>query len=323
MRYATTRRNLKPPLVFMHMPKAGGTALIREIERTLRPLRWAGGIDRTLTGDFEAFDTMDRHLRAGVFRDETEIPKNVDFFAGHFGWGLLCAWSPEAKMMTVLREPRSRLLSYWFYLGNYSNNVLSLYGDFGERLALARKNFGDYISMSQIACQTDNVMTRMLVWPHPACQATEFISPEMDGTLLMIALERMNQFDFVGIIEDQQLRNRLFLWLRSTYKYSVWTYLEKFINRGHKINTNEASMPQRGLRQSISVELDDKTMHRLELSSRLDKMLWSTIASRVFVDEDVNSVADREFSKSIGRLESLIHRAESKVSKDFVDEERN
>ncbi|WP_460253523.1 hypothetical protein [Acidiphilium sp. MT5] len=293
----------------MHMPKAGGTALIREIERSLRPLRWAGGIDRTLTGNFEAFDTMDIDLRAGVFRDETEIPANVDFLAGHFGWGMLRAWNPEAKLMTVLREPRSRLLSYWFYLGNYSDHVLSLYGDYGERLELARKHFGDYISIPEIACQTDNLMTRMLVWPHPACQATEFISPEMDETLLMIALERLNQFDFVGMIEDLRLRDRLFLWLGSTYKHSRWASLEKFINRGHKINKNEASIPKQGLRKTLAVELNEETIRRLESSSRLDKILWMTIARQLFDDKDPNTIADQEFSKSIKKFDTLIERA--------------
>jgi hypothetical protein len=297
----------------MHMPKAGGTALIREIERSLRPLRWAGGIDRTLTGDFEAFDTMDIDLRAGVFRDETEIPADVDFLAGHFGWGMLRAWSPEAKLMTVLREPRSRLLSYWFYLGNYSDNVLSLYGDFGARLALARKNFGEYISMSQIACQTDNLMTRMLVWPHPACQATEFISAEMDDTLLMIAFERLNQFDFVGMIEDPRLRDRLFLWLKSTYRFSRWTSLEKFFDRKYKINTNEASTPNPGLRQSIAVELDEKTMRRLELSSRLDKILWMKIASRFLEAEEPRAAADQEFLRSTKKFELLIQRSNENI----------
>lgn len=294
----------------MHMPKAGGTGLIREVERSLRPLQSMGGIDRTLTGDFETFDTMDHQLRTSVFRDETEIPQTVDFLAGHLGWGLLRAWNPDARKITVLREPRSRLLSYWFYLGNYSDNVLSLYGDFGKRFALARKSFGEFISMPEIACQTDNLMTRMLVWPHSASQPTEFISPDADGILLAIAFERLHKFDFSGIIEDIQLRARLFLWLKKTYGFNFWAHLEKSINRDYKVNSNEASIPQRGLRQPLSTELDEETIRRLELSSRLDKMLWSEVASRALVVEDINAFADQEFSRSVRRFELLIQKAE-------------
>ena len=68
IRYHVTRRRLSPPLGFVHMPKAGGTALMAEMDAVLRPRLRVGGWDASQTGGFSDFDSMQAAFRQSIAR---------------------------------------------------------------------------------------------------------------------------------------------------------------------------------------------------------------------------------------------------------------
>ena len=103
------------PLAFMHIPKTSGIALtngLREVlpsttvHRRLRPsaLRCVPFIR----------DHVSRTASNQIY-EALPPAKGIDFVAGHMAYSTLIQSRPAARFMTVLREPRSRILSLWMF----------------------------------------------------------------------------------------------------------------------------------------------------------------------------------------------------------------
>ncbi len=96
------------PIVFLHLPKAAGTTLKSIIERVYGPDRVA--LLRIAKGDIEAFAARPAEERAAF-----------DAVAGHLTWverGIL----PGASVITMLRDPIERVMS-WFYYNKSNPNA--------------------------------------------------------------------------------------------------------------------------------------------------------------------------------------------------------
>jgi hypothetical protein len=306
IRYYVTRRSLSPKLGFVHMPKAGGTGLIADIEAILRPLAVTGGIDRSQTGSFTAFSTMPSAFRSGIFVDPIEIPADADMIAGHLGRQTIESRFPGSNLITILREPRARLLSHWFYLGNYTDDVFALYGDWGQTMALARCSLAKFISTPGIACHTDNLMTRMLLWPHDRIPPADFIEPQDDAMLITAARAAIDRFAFADVLENPVMHDRLIRFLRQTYGQTIWSRLERLIYARHAASRNEAAPPKPGARQPMADELTDQCLSLLDQRSRLDRHLWRHIAARVLPQADLDALAETSYQRTVDRFDRLI-----------------
>ncbi len=306
IRYYVTRRSLLPKLGFVHMPKAGGSWLMGDIEAILRPLNVTGGIDRSQTGSFTAFSTIPSAFRTGVIVDPMEIPAEADLIAGHFAPQTIESRFPGSNLITVLREPRARLMSHWFYLGNYTDDVLALYGDWGQTMALARCNFAEFISAPAIACHTDNLMTRMLLWPHDRIPQADFIAPQDDTMLIAAARAAIDRFAFTDVLENASMHDRLIRFLRQTYGQTVWSRLERLIYARRAAPRNEAAPPKPGARQPMADELTDQSLSLLDQRSRLDRHLWRHVAARVLPLAELDAISDKSYQRTVDRFDRLI-----------------
>ena len=84
---------MKPRIVFMHFPKTGGTSLHRYMVAAFAKERVCP----------ERFNVFDR------FSDEDL--KRYDYFSAHMDYRNLRRCANPAFTMTVLREPKARILS--------------------------------------------------------------------------------------------------------------------------------------------------------------------------------------------------------------------
>ena len=101
------------PVALMHIPKTSGTSLAHGLYESLapaKPLMWA--YDRVLFGQFRAFDSLSPELRRLIYLDQVGMPRDLDFIAGHLSHATLLNHYGTFQHVTVLREPRSRLLSH-------------------------------------------------------------------------------------------------------------------------------------------------------------------------------------------------------------------
>jgi hypothetical protein len=207
------RYNKLLPIVFMHIPKTSGVAIRHMLVVALAPSLTVDGLDHSLFDSSAYFDSMDESLRRQIYSSPSSLPEHANLVAGHFALSTLLTAYPLAQRLTILREPFSRLLSHWLYWRQYADTDLAAWGDWAAQVRMSRQPLVDFLSASSLACQTDNLMLRMLLWPHPLITADHFINPVHDHRLLRDAMMRLRNFDFVDVLEDGALVDNLQRWL--------------------------------------------------------------------------------------------------------------
>ena len=201
------------PVVFFHVPKTSGSAVTAGLVAALSPHRFLVAYDRAVYGSFEGFDSMAPEVKSNLYLDARDLPPGSDFVAGHCAFSTYWAKYPEAQFVSFLREPVSRLLSFWLFWRAYTDDDLVPWGLWGDKVRLSRKPLQDFLGVSDIACHTDNLLTRLLLWPDPLVPDGDFIDHRNDKTVLVKAKSRLNQFAYVDVIENPQFMQSLAAWL--------------------------------------------------------------------------------------------------------------
>ena len=261
----------------MHIPKTSGTALVEAISRREGTSRSVYALDRVLFGRFEAFGDLPTALLRTIHRDPSTLPLRARFLAGHLALSSLLR-TRRTALMTVLREPRLRLLSHWMFWRNHSENDLAWLGRWGEYVRIARKPLASFLSDPRIACQTDNVATRMLLWPHPLIPPGGFIDPSDDAALLSAALARLEGFGFADLLENPDMGSNLQDWLG--YPLAI-------------LPRNQARPLVVDRRTSLDREMAGSATDLMATSCRLDTPLWMHVGRRVF---GADAAADRRYA---------------------------
>jgi len=264
------RRPDDAPLAFMHIPKSGGTSLIAALDRALTSGRpnapHIRGFDTSLFGDFTEFSQLRPSMRKIIRLSAAEYPARPATMLGHFALSTLQAAIPGADLVTFLREPTARLLSQWTYWRSLGWWNTRHWGPaWTGRIKLAALPLAEFLKTPEIACQTDNITTRMLLWPHPLIPADGFIDPANDNAILRLAQSRLRQFSYTDIIErGQDMTDDFVAWL------------------GHampRLNLNKTAKSPRRYRTKLNQELSCEALASLARRTRLDERLWLQIAS--------------------------------------------
>jgi hypothetical protein len=158
-------------------------------------------------------------LRKNVFSGGPEFHyndrehRNIDVFSGHFGY--FRAASVNGDIITILRDPVDRFLSFYFYLVHLYNSGLEI----SERTTLAAK-----YSLSDFVCILDNTdlidpLLNGAVWQivcgtslRERATFRRNCTPS-DNDLLDIAKKHIDSFAIVGLQDDmpqfwRSLQNR-------------------------------------------------------------------------------------------------------------------
>jgi hypothetical protein len=279
------------PLAFLHIPKTSGNAVASGLMKALSPNSVVTGLDHCLFGPFKNFCSIDVAIRSSIYGSAASLPKNADLVVGHFALSTLAESYPTAQFLTVLREPFSRLLSHWMYWRQHNDGVLSAWGDWADRVRGARKPLADFLNDPMLASTTDNLMLRMLLWPHPLLPIDQFIDPCNDERLIRDAMERLLEFDFVDIVENDSFVHRLNCWLGLPFDYN-------------RHNETKTIPPQ--YRTPLHHELTAEAHELLEARSRLDLRLWTRIAADRLPDRSVSALRERTVLANVARYGVLI-----------------
>jgi hypothetical protein len=279
------------PVVFMHIPKTSGTAIISGLATALAPATVVRGFDHSIFGSFRNFDSLDESIRCQIYASPACVPKNADLVAGHIALSTLCEAYPLAKRLTLLREPMSRLLSHWVFWRQHTEADLAAWGDWADRVRQSRKPLVDFLSEPVLACQIDNLMLRMLLWPHPLLPAAQFIDPADDERLVSEAMAHLLEFDFVDVVENGALLDRLQCWLGRPLTYDRR-------NETHAI-------PER-FRAPLHRELTPEAHQLLHARSRLDLRLWTEIAVRHLPDRETSKLREQTILANVARYSVLM-----------------
>jgi len=277
------------PLVFSHIPKTAGTSLRAALTEALRPQHVVDALDLSLVGGYDNVDGVDQSVQDMFHFTPDTLPADAELVHGHLAPGTTMARYPDGHFLTVLRDPRLRLLSQWIHSRSLSDFDLRHYRREGTAFRVARLPLRAYLDHAKLAPNVDNTITRFLAWPHPLLRQDDFIDPEHDEELLAAARARLDRFDHVGLVEDPAVMQRI----------STWLGVEVA-----PVRENERTGVPRRRRTDIRRELDPAALVRLDHRTRLDRRLWWSVAERVL--DDPQAVWDAGWSRALARYEKAM-----------------
>jgi hypothetical protein len=277
--------------VFSHVPKTAGTALRLALEQALQPSVFVQGVDASLLAGYDDLDALSPAERAAVYLSPEDLAADATLVAGHIGPATTLARYPGADHITVLRVPQVRILSQWLHSRALTEFNVRHWGPNAEAFRIGWRPLREYLEHAMIAPNVDNTITRFLAWPHPALARTEFIAERDDEAVLSAALERLDTFGYVNLVENPRFQEELGEWLGRELQPT---------------RANERTTVPKRRRPDMAVELDAPTRDLLAYRTRLDAQVWKSVAVRVLPDADPDDVLAGEIQKTIDRYQAML-----------------
>ncbi len=250
------------PLVFLHIPKSSGIAVSQALLQAQASGRNYFGFDRAFFGGFSDFASVPAENRAHIHLSPESLPRGETFVRAHMALSTLRTAYPDAQFITVLREPTVRLLSHFVFWRGFSAAQDAAWGGWAARSGLARGTLEAFLAAPEIACQIDNVATRLLLWPHPLIPDDGPIDPAHDATLIAEATARLLGLDFVDVVENPAFHANLAAWLGTAPSHA---------------RMNETEAVPTALRTPLDEELTPRAADLLAARGRLDLVLWHAV----------------------------------------------
>lgn len=292
MKARCLRSGLDRPLGFMHVPKTSGMAIVNGLVEVLPGVPFQPGLDRSMFGTFKAFETLSAETRAVLWCDGLPSSAEIDFVGGHLAYSTLRSGRPNARLMTILREGRSRLLSLWMFWRALPFQQRTVGIEVHKRCARRALNtLVDFLNDREIAYQTDNITVRMLLWPHALIPDDDFIDPSLDVQLLEEAAARLKEFRLVDVVENPNLEENLRELLARPFVYQ---------------QMNETATMPSERRTPLCDQLSGKAVRALEDRSRLDRELWLAVVRGRMPWVNEVSLGNEVFDKNIDRHAALM-----------------
>lgn len=266
--------NDKPRVVFLHIPKTGGTTL-----------------DQLLRSHYTTDETCPERLgNIGLWPPERL--SNFKFFSMHDTFdNLQCIPSPK-KILTIFREPIDRSISVYTYWRSYDNDYVERQNIHLPRLAKAN----DFKSF--LKCPTpklyhivDNVMTRFLTDHTFNSEGKVWRS---DTEILDAALVNLEKIDVFGLNEyfDESV-DLIFRTLDLSAPDSV--------SVSNKTRDNHLSNSAQ-FHPVEEVEIDDETEELLVNLNRLDTVIYKEAKNRFLARIGDTPRRLSGFHSAVGRI---------------------
>jgi hypothetical protein len=271
------------PIAFLHVPKCGGTSLAVAVQAALPEHRWAPWtFDPDQFGPYADRELSDE-LRARTLPEPGAFC-DYDAAIGHFSLPSLLARFDAADVVTVLREPRCRLLSHHQYWRHLDRELDQAHDTWADINALARElEFGEWLDDPRVAYQTDNLFARMLVPEHPAVLPGAFIRPVDVPHVLDAALERVDRLGWVDVIERDD---------------AMWHDLGRRLGVDVAGERENVTVARRDLPNPVDQLLGPVAAERLRRRTVIDRAIWHSVATRRGVD-DADGLADVQWSRRV------------------------
>lgn len=280
------------PLVFSHIPKTAGTSLGTALDQVLKPaVAVHGGIDTALFGGYDDIEGISPIFRAGIYLSPEDLPADAELVTAHVAPGTTTARYPGADHISVLRVPQVRFLSQWLHSRSLTEWTLRRWGPSGDAFRAGRLPVRGYLDHAQVAPSVDNTITRFLAWPHPALSRTEFIAESDDDALVGAAIDRLDSFAHVNLVENPSFMAEVSAWLGAELP---------------SVQLNERTYVLPSMRTDLATQLDPATRELLDHRCRLDVRVWNHVAARVLPDTDPAVVLAKAFDKAVKRYNDVL-----------------
>jgi Sulfotransferase family len=195
---------VEPVIIFLHLPKTGGSTLARVIKRQYRPESVLRLYESEFGEELEQLRPFQlERLRAVM---------------GHFYFGAHNFLSRPARYMTLIREPVERIISHYYFVRRSPGH--EFYEPANE---FSLKDFVEYCSI-ETERRSDNDQTRQLAGVHGRG------SSQTDAAELLEIAQRnlAEHFSVVGITEEF---DRSLILARRTFGWKHVFYTSRNVTR--------------------------------------------------------------------------------------------
>lgn len=279
------------PVAFMHIPKSAGSSFSSGIRNAMRPCRQVFGWDLCTFGAFSDINSFAPEIHAVTYSSADKLPALVDLILGHFAMSTITTRYPQAQLITIVREPMSRLLSLWLYMRSHTEPGIVRWGSYAGCLRQARGTLLEFLVHRPLASQTDNVICRMLLWPNPLIPENDFIDPVHDNEIVGQAMARLKTFALVDLIENPELTANLSSWFGKPFIIAP---------------ENQTPMIQHEFRKPMHKALSPEACDLLGWHSRLDAQIWKSIVQQRIADVNVAAFQVNTLMHNVARYALLM-----------------
>lgn len=249
-----------------------------------RTVPWS--FDRHLFGDHPSLS----EVTEPVFLGTPDDLQGYDYMEGHWTFPTMRLAFDAADIVCIVREPRARLLSHYSFWRSWPEWMHELWEPYpGARYAQLR--LSDYLSAPEIAHQADNLVTRLILGPHPLAPNDAHIQPGDISSVAAEAIERLDTMGYVDVLErGEAVHADLAEWFGSPISNE---------------RLNETDLDQ-GPDIDIDDFLDYRTAALLHDRTEADRMLWHHIAQQRGVAAPAARVlASSVFATSYGKIAAV------------------
>lgn len=283
------------PWCFLHVPKCAGSSVHASLEAALSadaiaPKRF----DRSVFCDFDDFDALAPSMRALIAADAEEVAalQRYPVVSGHFSLPTLRSLAPPERIITMVREPRARLLSLYAYWRSADFSAWSPYVAHRH----AYRPLDEFLSEPSIAAATDNQLCRLVLHGDPLIPRVGFIAEADLPEVAQRTLGRLDQLAFVGI---QEMTGQ------------AWGGLSRALGvplSRQRVNVTEAPLAQpvarwRRPRRRVVTPAAAELLDRRTVASRL---VYAGLAMRAGMSADgAEQLAGAAYAAQVTRTEHL------------------
>lgn len=236
-------------VIFIHIPKTGGTTLNKILINNYREY-------------CNIYTTEANKILENISSARIDY---LELLSGHFSFGLDQYFAKPCSYITLLREPVERIISHYYYVINSPNNYL--YQEVkGKEIGLA-----EYVK-GYLSAELNNHQTRLISGMHPY--------PEQPVQVTAKDLKRAKQnikesFVVAGITE--MFPQSLFL-MKKRYQWEKASYQSENVNRNRP--TQEEISPD------IIKTIQNNNMFDLKLYQFAKKLLIRQLNSLKFSEQE-------------------------------------
>ncbi|MFZ9627778.1 MAG: hypothetical protein ACO3C1_00340 [Ilumatobacteraceae bacterium] len=282
---------------FLHIPKAAGTSIRTAMVRAygtdnLSPFVF----DEVLFGDFSAWHTVADRLAALILHPGqhlTDADRSMRAVAGHLSYRSITSLVDAADVFTVLREPRSRVLSHQLFWSVMPEFVAEEYGEYQVHRT-AFDGLKRFLADPAAAHQSDNLHVRMLA--DLDIDPTRPLSAHERDDAASAALATLGRLGCTTFVESP----------------SFWRDIATFVGlEGDEIRENitgSGNVPT----PFGGPQFDHETIEMLDERTAADSIVYRrVVAAALGLDErGAAAFADRIFLMQVERYGRVLARAE-------------
>lgn len=305
------------PTGFLHLPKAAGSSIAVSLSECFgwehrSPL----AMDQRILGDFDDHASLAPDIAASLAPTDpaalASAAAEAQLFIGHISLTTFRHLVPERRILTILREPRARLLSQHLFWCLRSEEENLRWGTF-QTQRLAEPGLRHYLEADEAAHTHDNLMCRLLVDETPLCPPHAPIAAGDHEQVADLAWSAVQRLGLVTFIEHDH----------------VWDQVSEFVGAPlTPMRVNEtADHPT--VPSFSELRMDEPTLALVERSTGADQLLYERLLSSMtgVSERGATKVAERRFLAQLDRYRSTLamthQRAAAQASDDVDDAQRS